>query len=161
TMYAGVGLITDISTGVFDRFRTAPIWRPAPIVGGLLGDAGRYLLAATLVIALGLVLGFRPAAGVSGVLWAGALDLVFALSLSWVWTFLGLVLRTPRAVYSVTTVVLFPLTMASNTFVEPRTMPGWLQAVVSVNPVAHLVTATRSLMAGTTTSEQIIWVLLA
>lgn len=161
TMYSGVGLITDISTGVFDRFRTAPIWSPAPLVGALLGDAGRYLLAATVVVALGLLLGFRPATGVLGVGWAMALVLVFALSLSWIWTMLGLVLRTPRSVYSVTTVVLFPLTMASNTFVDPSTMPGWLQAFVNVNPVSHLVTAARGLMAGTATSGQVGWVLLA
>src|SRR5262249_4662770 len=104
TVFAGVGLFPATSTGVFHRLPTAPIWRPAPIVGALLGDAGRYLLAAALVIALGLVLGFRPAAGAVGVLWAMALVLVFAVSLSWVWTTLGLVMRTPRAVYSVTTV---------------------------------------------------------
>jgi ABC-2 type transport system permease protein len=67
TTYSGVTLNTDLTRGVFDRFRSLPIWRPAPIVGALLGDAGRYLLSATIVIALGLVLGFRPAGGVVGV----------------------------------------------------------------------------------------------
>lgn len=161
TMYAGVGLNTDITTGVFDRFRSMAIWRPAPIVGALLGDAGRYLLASTLVIVLGLVLGFRPAGGVVGVLLTVALVLVFAFSLSWIWTVLGLIMRTPSAVMSVGTVVLFPLTLASNVFVNPQTMPGWLQAFVGINPVAHLVTAARSLMMhGTVTAEQIGWVLL-
>ncbi len=162
TMYAGVGLNTDIITGVFDRFRSMPIWHPAPIVGALLGDAGRYLLASTLVIVLGLVLGFRPAGGVAGVLLAVALVLVFAFSLSWIWTVLGLIMRTPSAVMSVGTVVLFPLTLASNVFVNPQTMPGWLQAFVGVNPIAHLVTAARSLMMhGTVSAGQVGWVLLA
>jgi len=162
TMYAGIGLNTDITTGVFDRFRSMPIWRPAPIVGALLGDGGRYLLASTLVIALGLVLGFRPSGGVVGVLLAVALVLVFAFSLSWIWTVLGLIMRTPNAVMSVGTVVLFPLTLASNVFVNPQTMPGWLQAFVGVNPIAHLVTAARSLMVhGTVTAGQVGWVLLA
>lgn len=161
TMYAGVGLNTDITTGVFDRFRSMSIWRPAPIVGALLGDVGRYLLASTLVILLGLVLGFRPSGGVIGVLLTVALVLVFAFSLSWIWTVLGLIMRTPSAVMSVGTVVLFPLTLASNVFVNPQTMPGWLQAFVGINPVAHLVTAARSLMMhGTVTAEQIGWVLL-
>lgn len=161
TMYAGVGLNTDITTGVFDRFRSMPIWRPAPIVGALLGDAGRYLLASTLVIMLGLVLGFRPGGGVIGVGLSVALVLVFAFSLSWIWTVLGLLMRAPNVVMSVGTVVLFPLTLASNVFVNPQTMPGWLQAFVGINPVAHLVTAARSLMMhGTVTAEQIGWVLL-
>jgi ABC-2 type transport system permease protein len=161
TMYAGVGLNTDITTGVFDRFRSMSIWRPAPIVGALLGDVGRYLLASTLVIMLGLVLGFRPGGGVIGVGLSVALVLVFAFSLSWIWTVLGLIMRTPNAVMSVGTVVLFPLTLASNVFVNPQTMPGWLQAFVGINPVAHLVTAARSLMMqGTLTAGQIGWVLL-
>ncbi len=161
TMYAGVGLNTDASKGVSDRFRSLPLWRPAPIAGALLGDAARYLLAASLVIALGLAMGFRPAGGVPGVLAGVGLLVLFALSLSWAWTTLGLLLRTPQAVMSAGTVVLFPLTLASNVFVRPQTMPGWLQAFVKVNPVSHLVTAERSLMAGHGAAGQVALVLVA
>jgi ABC-2 type transport system permease protein len=161
TVYAGLALNTDITKGVFDRFRSLPIWRPAPIVGGLLGDAGRYLLASTLVIALGLAMGFRPDGGAIGVLLAVGLLLVFAFSLSWIWTTLGLVLRSPTSVTMVSFVVQFPLTFASNVFVEPKTMPGWLQTFVDVNPVSHLVTAVRGLMDGTATTGQVARVLLA
>lgn len=161
TINAGMGLNTDVTSGVFDRFRTTPIWRPAPIVGALVGDIGRYLLASTIVIALGLVLGYRPAGGAGGVLLAVALVLLFALSLSWVWTMLGLIARSPSAIMSVSTTVLFPLTLASNIFVQPRTMPGWLQTLIDINPVTHLVTAVRGLMAGTVTSGELTWVLLA
>lgn len=160
TINAGMGLNTDVTSGVFDRFRTTPIWRPAPIVGALLGDIGRYLLASTLVIALGLVLGFRPAGGVGGVLLAAALVVLFALSLSWVWTTLALLARSPSAIMSISTTVLFPLTMASNVFVQPHTMPGWLQALININPVTHLVTAARGLMAGAAPTGEIVWVLL-
>lgn len=160
TVSAGIGLNTDVTSGVFDRFRTTPIWRPAPIVGVLLGDIGRYLLASTLVIALGLALGFRPAGGVVGVLLAVALVVLFALSLSWVWMTLGLVARTPGAVMNIGTTILFPLTIASNVFVQPRTMPGWLQALININPVTHLVTAARSLMAGAASAGEITWVLV-
>ncbi|HKT38002.1 MAG TPA: ABC transporter permease [Ktedonobacterales bacterium] len=160
TINAGMGLNTDVTSGVFDRFRTTPIWRPAPIVGALLGDIGRYLLASTLVIALGLVLGFRPAGGVVGVLLAVALVLLFALSLSWIWTTLALVARSPSAIMSISTTVLFPLTLASNVFVQPQTMPGWLQALININPVTHLVTAVRGLMAGTAPTGEVTWVLL-
>ena len=118
SMYAGVGLNTDISNGLADRFRSLPIWRPAPITGALLGDVARYLLAAGLVTVLGLTIGFRPPGGAPGVLAGVGLLLVFALSLSWAWTTLGLVMRTPQAVMSTGTVVLFPLTLASNVFVR-------------------------------------------
>jgi ABC-2 type transport system permease protein len=161
TTFSGVTLNTDITTGVFDRFRSLPIWRPAPIVGPLLGDTGRYLLASTLVIALGLALGYRPDGGLVGVLAAVALILGFAFGLSWVWTTLGLVLRTPSAVNNLSLLVLFPLTLASNIFVNPQTMPGWLQTFIAVNPITHVVTAVRGLMADTATAGQIGWVLAA
>jgi daunorubicin/doxorubicin transport system permease protein len=161
TTFSGVTLNTGITTGVFDRFRSLPIWRPAPIVGALLGDTGRYLLASTLVLALGLALGYRPGGGVAGVLAAVALILGFAFGLSWVWTTLGLVLRAPSAVNNLSLLVLFPLTLASNIFVDPRTMPGWLQAFIDVNLITHVVTAVRGLLAGTATVGQVGWVLAA
>ena len=161
TMYTGVALNSDIAKGVSDRFRSLPIWRPAPIVGAMLGDAGRYLLASTIVTVLGLVLGFRPDAGVVGALSATALVLIFALSLSWLWTVLGLVMRTPSAVMSVGFLIQFPLTLASNVFVDPATTPGWVRTFIDANPVSHLVSAARGLMHGTATASQIAWVLLA
>jgi ABC-2 type transport system permease protein len=161
TMYAGVGLNTDKTRGVSDRFRSLPVWRPAPIAGALAGDVARYLLAAALVITLGVVMGFRPAGGVPGLAAGTGLLLLFALGLSWVWATLGLLLRTPQAVMSTGTVVLFPLTLASSVFVRPQTMPGWLQAFVKVNPVTHLVAAERGLIAGHPAAGQIGWVLLA
>ena len=161
TTYSGVTLNADHTKGVSDRFRSLPIWRPAPIVGALLGDTGRYLLASTIVVVLGLVLGYRPDGAVLGVVAAVALVLSFAFGLSWVWTTLGLVLRAPSAVNSLSLLVLFPLTLASNIFVDPATMPGWLQAFIDVNPISHLVTAARGLMAGTATAGQVGWVLAA
>ncbi len=160
TIYTGFTLNGDISKGVFDRFRSLPIWRPAVLVGALLGDAARYTMASTMVIVLGLVLGFRPAGGVGGVLLSVALLLVFSFSLSWIWTALGLILRTPNSVMGVSMMVLFPLTFASNIFVDPQTMPSWLESIVGANPITHLVTAVRGLMSGTVTPGQIGWVLL-
>ena len=160
TIYTGLGLNTDITKGVFDRFRSLPIWRPAALVGALLGDAARYTMASTMVIVLGLVLGFRPDGGVLGMLLSVALLLVFSFGLSWIWTALGLVLRTPNSVMGVSMMALFPLTFASNIFADPRTMPSWLEAIVDSNPITHLATAVRGLMHGTATVGQIGWVLL-
>lgn len=161
TMYTGVALNVDIAKGVFDRIRTLPVWRPSALVGALLGDAVRYSLASVVVVTLGLVLGFRPAGGVVGVVLAVLLLLVFSFALSWIWTMLGLLMRTQNAVMGSSMMVLFPLTFGSNIFVDPSTMPGWLEAAVRVNPITHLVTAVRGLMAGEATVGQVGWVLVA
>nr|MDT0664614.1 ABC transporter permease [Micromonospora sp. DSM 115978] len=160
TMYTGMALNTDLSKGVFDRFRTLPIWTPSALVGALLGDVVRYTAASTLVVALGLVLGYRPDGGFVGVVLAIAVVLAFSFSLGWLWNLLGLVLRTPNAVMGASMMILFPLTFASNIFVDPSTMPGWLQAFVDVNPVTQVVNATRGLMNGDVTAGQIGWVVL-
>lgn len=161
TVYTGVGLNTDIQKGLFDRFRSLPIWQPAPIVGALLGDLMRYSLAAVVVLTVGLTLGFRPEAGPLGVILAIALMLVFASAVSWMWIILGFLVRTPESVMTSSFLFLFPLTFISNIFVDPATMPGWLQAVVGVNPVTHLATAARGLMHGGVAAGDVIWVLVA
>jgi ABC-2 type transport system permease protein len=159
TMYTGMALNTDISKGVFDRFRSLPIWRPAVLVGMLMADAVRYTVAAFVMIVVGVALGFRPDGGPLGVVGAVGLLLVFAFSLSWVWTALGLRLKTPESVMQMSMTVLFPLTFASNVFVEPETMPGWVQAFVANNPITHVATASRELMHGAVDSTAILWVL--
>jgi ABC-2 type transport system permease protein len=159
TMYTGMALNTDISKGVFDRFRSLPIWRPAVLVGMLMADAVRYTVAALVMIVVGVALGFRPDGGALGVVAAVGLLLVFAFSLSWVWTALGLRLKTPESVMQMSMTVLFPLTFASNVFVEPETMPGWVQAFVANNPITHVATASRELMHGAVDSTAILWVL--
>jgi ABC-2 type transport system permease protein len=147
-VYSGVALNTDVTKGVVDRFRSLPIWRPAPLVGAVLGDTLRYALAATVVVLLGVALGFSAEAGPGGVLLAMALVLAFAFGLSWVFTTVGLVMRSPSAVLNAGFMALFPLIFLSNVFVEPESLPGWLEWFVGVNPISHLVTATRGLMAG-------------
>jgi ABC-2 type transport system permease protein len=160
TIYTGMALNTDIHKGVFDRFRSLAIWRPAVLAGMMLADAVRYTMASAVVIALGVVLGFRPDGGPLGVVAAVALLLVFSSSLSWVWSSIGMKMQTPETVMQMSMTVLFPLTFASNVFVDPDTMPGWLQAFVNVNPITHLTTASRELMHGTMDSGAIGWVLL-
>ncbi|MQA11321.1 MAG: ABC transporter permease [Pseudonocardiaceae bacterium] len=161
TMYTGVGVNTDIEKGVFDRFRTLPIWRPSALVGALLGDMVRYTIASTVILVLGLILGFRPAGGFVGVLGGVALLVVFSFAFSWIWTMLGLLLRTERSVMGVSMLVLFPGTFLSNVFVDPRTMPSWLQGFVDVNPISHLVASIRGLLHGRWVSDEITWTLIS
>jgi ABC-2 type transport system permease protein len=127
----------------------------------IFGDVLRYILAATTIMVVGLILGFRPDGGVPGVLAGVGLLVVFSFAFSWVWTMFGLFLRSEKSVMGVSMLVLFPLTFLSNVFVDPVTMPGWLQAFVKVNPITHLVAAVRSMMAGAWDMGEIMWVLVA
>jgi ABC-2 type transport system permease protein len=160
TVYAGIALNTDLTKGVVDRFRSLPIWRPAPLVGSLLGDAVRYVLAGTVIIGLGLALGFRPEGGAVGVVAALALTVVFSFGLSWVFAVLGLLLRSPNAVMNAGFMGIFPLTFLSNVFVDPETLPSGLKAFVEVNPISTLATASRGLMAGQADTADIVVVLV-
>ena len=157
TMYTGVSVNTDIEKGVFDRFRSLPIWRPSTMVGYLLGDALRYTIASVVMLVVGLVIGYRPDGGVGGVLAGIALLVVFSFAFSWIWTMFGLLLRTEKSVMGVSMMVIFPLTFLSNVFVDPKTMPGWLQAFVNNSPITHLSSAVRGLMAGDWPADEIAW----
>ncbi|GGT39131.1 transport permease protein [Streptomyces kurssanovii] len=157
TMYTGVAVNNDISKGVFDRFRTLPIWRPAPMVGYLLGDVVRYLIASVVMLAVGLIIGYRPDGGPVGIVLGIAVLMVFSFAFSWIWTMFGLLLRTEKSVMGVSMMVIFPMTFLSNVFVDPRTMPGWLQAFVNNSPVTHVSTAVRELMAGNWPAADIAW----
>jgi ABC-2 type transport system permease protein len=159
TVYSGVALNTDLTKGVVDRFRSLPIWRPAPLLGSLLGDTVRYVIAGTVIIVLGVILGYRPEAGVSGVVAALALVVLFAFGLSWVFTTIGLLMRSPNAVMNAGFMGIFPLTFLSNVFVDPDTLPAGLEAFVDVNPISILATASRGLMEGNAEAGDIAMVL--
>jgi ABC-2 type transport system permease protein len=159
TVYSGVALNTDLTKGVVDRFRSLPIWRAAPLLGSLLGDTVRYVLGGTVIIVLGVVLGYRPGAGVPGVLAALALVVVFAFGLSWVFTTLGLLLRSPNAVMNAGFMGIFPLTFLSNVFVDPDTLPNGLEDFVNANPISILASASRGLMEGNPDMGDILIVL--
>jgi ABC-2 type transport system permease protein len=159
TVYSGVALNTDLTKGVVDRFRSLPIWPGAPLLGSMIGDCVRYVVAGTVIILVGVVLGFRPDAGPGGAVAALALVVFFSFGLSWVFTTMGLVLRTPSAVLNAGFMGIFPLTFLSNVFVEAQTLPRPLEAFVEVNPVSILATASRGLMAGNVDSSDIAVVL--
>ena len=158
TMYTGIDLNNDIRKGIFDRFRTLPIWLPSALIGSLLVDVVRYSMASVIMITLGFALGFRPEGGIMGVLDAIALILVFSFSLSWIWTVCGLIVRSEKALMMISFMVLFPLTFVSNVFVDPRTLPSWLESFVDVNPISILATAVRGAMHGTVTFQQVVMV---
>ena len=161
TIYTGFTLNTDISKGIYDRFRSMPLWQPAPLVGAMLGDTVRYTISSVIVVIVGFVMGYRPATGLAGIVLAIALLNLFALGIGWVFTALALLVRTPGTFMTLGWTVLMPLTFASNIYVEIETMPEWLQAIVAVNPVTLVVSAVRGILDGDVTAPVIGLSLLA
>jgi ABC-2 type transport system permease protein len=160
-VYSGMGLATDLDKGLFDRFRSLPIWSLSPFAGLMVGDVLRHLIAAAIILTIGLILGYRPGAGIVGVVAAFLLLLAIGFGAGWIFIVLGLLLRTPMTVMTIGFTFLFPLVFASNIMVDPATMPGWLRAFVDINPVSLMATAIRALMNGGATAGQIGEALIA
>ncbi|BBI35498.1 ABC transporter permease [Cohnella abietis] len=145
SMVTGVQLREDMDKGVFDRFKSLPIARIAPLAGALLADTVRYSIATTLTFTMGYIMGYRPDGGLGNVAIAAVLVICCAWAISWIFAFFGVIARTASSVQGISMLVLFPLTFLSNAFVPVDTMPNWLQWFVKINPVSHLVTAVREL----------------
>jgi len=160
-MSTGVQLREDMDKGVFDRFKSLPIARIAPLAGPMIADLVRYLIAAGLTFVMGTVIGYRPGGGVPGVLGAILLAVFTGWAIAWIFTFIGTIARSARSVQGFSMLILFPLTFLSNAFVPVRTLPGALAAFVKVNPVSHLVSAARDLANHGMISSEVGWTLLA
>ncbi|MDR4316701.1 ABC transporter [Niallia circulans] len=145
SVVTGVQLREDMDKGVFDRFKSLPIARIAPLAGALLADTIRYTIATTLTFTMGYIMGYRPDGGIGFVILAGILVIVCSWAISWIFAFLGVISRTASSVQGISMIVLFPLTFLSNAFVPADTMPNFLQWFVKINPISHLVTAVRDL----------------
>ena len=156
-----LSLNTDIRNGIYDRFRSMPIARSAPLVGHILGDSVKYVLAIVLVFTLGLALGFRTHAGAPAIAAAAGLMLAFAFAICWIATLIGVAARSAETVQALSLVLIFPLTFGSNIFVPTGKLPGWLQAWVKINPVTQLSDAIRGLLLGTPTyatiARSLLW----
>jgi ABC-2 type transport system permease protein len=147
TLVTGTMLREDMDKGVFNRFRSLPIARIAPLAGALLADTVRYVIATTLTFIVGYALGYRPEAGIAGVLAAGALVIAFGWCMSWIFAFMGMIAKSAAGVQGISMMILIPLTFLSNAFVPVSTLPHWLQSFVRFNPVSHLITAVREITA--------------
>jgi oleandomycin transport system permease protein len=148
TVYVGHGLNTDLSRGVFDRFRALPIPRWAPLAGRIVADAVKQVLCMTLLLAVGYLLGFRLATSLLHLLAMVVLVLGFALAVSWVMVLVGVLASDPEHVQLYGFTALFPLTFVSSAFVPTDTLPPWLQGFVAANPVSLLADASRALLSG-------------
>lgn len=145
SIVTGVQLREDMDKGVFDRFKSLPIARIAPLAGALLADTIRYTIATVLTFTMGFIMGYRPDGGLGYVVISGLLVIVCSWAISWIFAFFGVIARTASSVQGISMIVLFPLTFLSNAFVPVKTLPDWLQWFVKFNPISHLVTAVRDL----------------
>lgn len=148
TVAIGVNLNTDIKEGVFDRFRSLPISRSAPLVGATIAECLRYAITIAVSLVAGFAMGFRTSTSPLSILTACVLVLLFAWCLCWIAIWLGMVMREAGSVQGIGFMTLFPLTFGSSMFASADTMPGWLRAWVDVNPVTHLTDAVRGLLTG-------------
>jgi ABC-2 type transport system permease protein len=156
----GVQMREDMDKGVFDRFKSLPIARIAPLAGPMLADSVRYLLASVLTFGTGLAMGYRPGGGVLGLLAATVLAVFAGWSLAWIFAWFGTIGRSAQGVQGVSLMVMFPLTFLSNAFVPTDTMPGWLQAFADVNPVSHVISAIRDLANHGAVTAEVGWAVL-
>ncbi len=161
SLYSGMGLNTDLGKGLFDRFRSLPIWSMSPFAGLIVGDFLRHLIAGVIILGIGMIFGYRPEAGFIGVVGAFLLLLAIGFGMGWIFLVLGLVMRTPNTVMTMGFTGIMPLVFASNIMVEPETMPGWLRAFVEVNPISLMTTAMRGLLGGGATFTSVSLALLA
>ncbi|MFG1852235.1 ABC transporter permease [Actinomadura geliboluensis] len=149
TMGVGTALNEDIHKGVFDRFRSLPIARSAPLIGTVLGDTARFVTVMTMLVGFGSILGFRFHTDPLSVVAAFALAYVFYLAVCWFSVLVGLIAPSPDTVQGLSFLWVMPLTFGSNILVpNTATMPGWLQAWTDINPVTHLAAAVRALTVG-------------
>jgi oleandomycin transport system permease protein len=146
TMNAGVGLATDLEKGFFDRLRSLPIARFAPLAGRIVADVAKQAWAMGLLLGVGTILGFRVHTSALGLLGAVALVLVCTVAVAWLAVLVAMLAANPEKVQIFGFTLFFPLTFVSNAFVQTGSMPGWLQAFVKVNPVSIISDALRGLL---------------
>ncbi|MCR6712263.1 MAG: ABC transporter permease [Demequina sp.] len=142
---AGTNLRDDMDKGVFDRFKSLPMARIAPLSGALTGDLVRYFIASVITFVTAYAMGYRPGGGLGGVAACILLVMACAWALSWIFALVGVSMKSSRGVQGIAFLILFPLTFLSNAFVPAETMPHWLQTFVRFNPVTHIINAARNL----------------
>jgi ABC transporter DrrB family efflux protein len=144
-MGTAVGLSTDLNSGVIDRFRSLPMWRPSVLVGRSLADLATAVICAAIVAVTGLAIGWRPEGSLGATLAGFGIFLLFSYALSWGCGCLGMVSKGPESAQGVGLVILFPLAIVSNALVPTQRMPTALRVVADWNPVSAVTSAARQL----------------
>jgi ABC-2 type transport system permease protein len=143
-----VGLSTDMSTGLIDRFRSLPMSRAAVLAGRTVADLFTQVLGVLVLAATGLVIGWRIYNGIGDALLAVGLSLLFAFAMTWAGACAGMLVRSPEAAQALGFIIFLPLSFVSNAFVPTQGMPSWLQAFANWNPLSAVAAACRTLFGG-------------
>jgi oleandomycin transport system permease protein len=159
-MGIGTALCEDIHKGVFDRFRSLPAARSAPLVGAVLGDTIRFCVVMIVLTGFGSALGFRFHANPLSILAAYGLTYLFYLAVCWISVLVGLIAPSPETVQGISFIWTMPLVFGSSVLLaNTSTMPGWLQAWVKVNPVSDLADSVRALTVGGPIGPHVLYTL--
>ncbi|MFS8478579.1 MAG: ABC transporter permease [Micromonosporaceae bacterium] len=153
----GVGITIDMKKGVFDRFRSLPIGRTAPLLGSLLADVVRYAAAVTILFGIGYLLGFRVQTGLPSALAAATLAITFGFCLSWSTVLLAALAKDESVVLAFSFIAFLPLQLGTSLAAPTDTLPGWLRAWANVNPVTQVMDASRTLLIGTPTGNSLVF----
>jgi ABC-2 type transport system permease protein len=145
----GVGLAEDLNAGIIDRFRSLPMARSAVLAGRTTADLFRNLFVVLLMTVVGYLVGFRFHEGIVLAALAIGLAVLVGFAFSWISATIGLAIKNLESVQAASFIWIFPLTFASSAFVNPATMPGWLQAWARNNPVTIWVDTLRAFTLGT------------
>ena len=145
-----VGLAEDMHRGIIDRFRSLPMAAGGVLIGRTFADAARQVLVLFVLSVTGFIIGWRINNGILNAIYAYLLLLLFAYTVSWIGSWIGLYMPNPETAQTAGLVWLFPLTFLSNAFVPISSMPAWLQPIAQWNPISSLVLATRELFGNPT-----------
>lgn len=145
-----VGLAEDMHKGLIDRFRALPMAAPGVLLGRTFADAARQVLVLVVLSITGYLVGWRIDNGLLNAIWAYALLLLFAYTVAWIGSWIGLYMPNPETANTAGLVWLFPLTFLSNAFVPITSMPGVLQTIAAWNPISALVLSCRELLGNPT-----------
>src|SRR5580704_3571932 len=143
-----VGMTTDMSTGLIDRFRSLPISRSAVLAGRTLSDLATQLLGIMVLAVTGLAVGWRIHNGIGDAALAVGLSLLFAFAATWAGACAGMLMRSPEAAQALGFIVFLPLSFVSNAFVPTQGMPDWLRNVANWNPMSAVAASCRNLFGG-------------
>ncbi|MBR8742890.1 ABC transporter permease [Nocardiopsis sp. MG754419] len=156
---SGLTINIDMKKGVYDRFRSLPISRSAPLLGSVLADLVRYVITVLILFAIGFLMGFRVETDAGSAVAAAALAIGFGSALSWAMVFLGVLMRDESAVMAVTFIAILPLLLGTSMAAPVETLPDWLRTWAGVNPVTHVMDAARALLTGTPAGASVTWTL--
>lgn len=158
--FTGIGIAEDMQKGFIDRLRSLPMYPSAVLIGRTASDLVRNTFTFAIMLVVGLAVGFRIEGGLVDAVLATLLLLAFAFAFSWIQALIGLSVKSVEAANSAGFMWMFPLTFISSAFVDPASMPGWLQPVAEHNPFTVVTDATRALYNGGDPGND-VWISLA